>query len=163
MQNSIKKTGYKRIQFLDYQKYVKVADSVYVNQGYVKEHVGSINSYQNLTPDIFKNLIDDDAIEQAFWANIGEFEVPYASGVSDSVFKQSAKTVWNTNRIESHLKQLCIYHAKDGNSVHHFDGISNPYIYYGVASTTFGLHIEDLGMPSVNYNLGSIESFIEFI
>lgn len=139
---------------MDYQVYEQISDSVYINKGHNKKYTSSIQSYQDLVPKIFKDVYGDDAIEEVFWSNIGKFEVPYATGVSDTVFKFKDKTIWNTNHIESHLRQLCIYHAKNSVSVHHFDGISTPYIYYGVAGTTFALHIEDIGLNSVNYNLG---------
>ena len=34
----------------------------------------------------------------------------------------------------------------------HLAGITDPYLYIGGFNTMFGWHVEDLNMPSINYN-----------
>lgn len=38
--------------------------------------------------------------------------------------------------------------------IHHFKGITSPYVYYGLPGTSFAIHIEDMALWSCNFNCG---------
>lgn len=119
---------------------------------------GTVNAYsKHPIPSVFHNTntsMSDDDIERIFFDNIGQFDVDYAAAVHDSLFKFKAKDIWNTNHIISSVYQLCHLHAKKPNEIFHFEGITSPYVYYGINGTSFALHIEDLALWSCNFNNG---------
>lgn len=116
---------------------------------------GTPNAYSKIaSPGFFNTATCDDDKENAFLDNIGKFDIDYAAAVNDSLFKFAAKDIWNTNHVISSVYQLCHLHAKKPNEVFRFAGITSPYVYYGIAGTSFALHIEDLALWSCNYNNG---------
>lgn len=152
----IKKGGFKRIQTLYNQKYRKIFEDVYKDEGSINTKFdGTVSMYsKRQVPGIFDTVSGDDDMEMRFLNNIAEFDVDYAAAVNDSLFKFASKDIWNTNHIISSVYQLCHLHATKPHQVFHFEGITSPYVYYALPGTSFPLHIEDLALWSCNYNNG---------
>ena len=68
----------------------------------------------------------------------------YGSDVKGSLFQNFSKYPWDLTKIDSVLKESL------GNQ--NLSGITEPYLYIGGFGTLFGWHVEDLNMPSINYN-----------
>lgn len=151
----MKKSGFKRIPVLYNQSYEKIAEYVYQDGGKTFHFNGTVTEYSKRpVPTQFLNLETNDDIEKAFLDNIGSFAVDYGAAVDDSLFHFKAKHVWNTNHIMSALNQLCHLHASGPDEIHHFKGITSPYVYYGLPGTSFAIHIEDMALWSCNFNCG---------
>lgn len=94
-----------------------------------------------------------DKLEAQLFKHLGKFNVDYAAAVDVSLFKRNSEAmkIWNTNYIWSPLMQLI---EGNPNELNHYKGISSPFAYFDKAGTLFALHVEDLGLFSVNYNKG---------
>lgn len=153
--DAIKKAGYKRIPLLYAQKYTEIAEDVYLDSGSRKDYNGTATMYKNIAvPDVLCNKTSDDEIEMGFWENIVSLTVDYGAAVDDTIFKQTATHIWNTNHIISSLCHLRTFYAKKKGELFDFPGITTPFLYYGNAGTTFALHIEDMALWSCNFNRG---------
>lgn len=68
----------------------------------------------------------------------------YGSDVKGTLFKRNSKYAWDLNNLPSILKE--------GLGSTKLSGITEPYLYIGGYGTMFGWHVEDLNLPSINYN-----------
>lgn len=83
-------------------------------------------------------------IEEHFWENVGKTAPLYGADVPGSLFKPDSKYPWDLNKLQSVLT--------DALGKVKLSGITNPYLYIGGYGTIFGWHVEDLNMPSINFN-----------
>ena len=68
----------------------------------------------------------------------------YGADVKGTLFKENSSYAWDLNKLDSVLT--------DGLDHMKMAGITTPYLYIGGIGTLFGWHVEDLNLPSINYN-----------
>jgi len=72
------------------------------------------------------------------------FQAPiYGADTSGTLFDEGVS--WNLGELDTILDDLC---RETGASL---EGVTNPYLYFGMWKTTFAWHIEDMNLYSINY------------
>ena len=78
------------------------------------------------------------------WKNLGKSTPLYGADVKGSLFRDDSKYPWDLTKLDTVLT--------DGLNNLKMAGITTPYLYIGGIGTLFGWHVEDLNLPSINYN-----------
>lgn len=90
---------------------------------------------------------DLNELEDAFWASFSSKKpMPYGIDNEISLFPDCC-TTWNLNKFTPQESPI---HINNGDQK--MPGITEPYIYVGVALSAFGCHIEDDNLNSINFN-----------
>lgn len=83
-------------------------------------------------------------LERKYWKNIQYVAPIYGADVKGSLMDR-ALTEWNFNNLGSTLDLV----TEDYDTS--IDGVTTPYLYFGMWKTTFAWHTEDMDLYSMNY------------
>lgn len=85
-------------------------------------------------------ISDMEVLERKFWKNI-QFGAPiYGADMTGSLFDEDV-TVWNPQDLRSPLNLIGLA----------LEGITKPYLYFGMWKAMFAWHTEDMDLLSINY------------
>ncbi|KRY89410.1 Lysine-specific demethylase 4A [Trichinella pseudospiralis] len=98
-------------------------------------------SVQHFNRKIFSqpNMDILDTYEKIFWDNATKVELMYATDKLCTLFDESTD-IWNISKLGTFLDKIV--------SV---NGVTKPYLYFGMMSSIFAWHTEDMDLPSINY------------
>ena len=115
---------------------------------YRKRHIG-----KEFDEDQSDEFCDD--LARKFWRRLGPTMEPatYGADMEGTLFKDADACGWNVDRLES---CLCLLRADatEGDrddKVFHLPGVTSAYLYFGMWSSVFAAHTEDMNLLSINY------------
>ncbi|KAI6657992.1 hypothetical protein LOD99_15707 [Oopsacas minuta] len=107
----------------------------------------NFKSFRKLTlSDEYKSpkTQDIDELERKYWKNVTFNQVIYGADVSGTLF-DSDVNIWNISKLDSILQEIP---RETGIKI---PGVCTAYLYFGMWRSTFGWHIEDMDLYSINY------------
>eukprot|EP00002_Diphylleia_rotans_P031472 TRINITY_DN6536_c1_g1_i2.p1 TRINITY_DN6536_c1_g1~~TRINITY_DN6536_c1_g1_i2.p1 ORF type:complete len:495 (-),score=104.48 TRINITY_DN6536_c1_g1_i2:227-1711(-) len=85
--------------------------------------------------------LDAKEMERRFWKNVGITKPTYGADIPGSLY-DGGVCVWNLNKVDDPLMQRL---------PNDIPGVNSPYLYVGAHLTSFGWHVEDMDLYSINY------------
>lgn len=83
-----------------------------------------------------------DDLEQIYWRNVNVGVKPwYGADVPGTLFDDNVE-IWNLSKLPTILNKI-----EDD-----MPGINTPFLYFGMWKTSFGWHVEDMDLYSINYH-----------
>ncbi|KAL1244117.1 Lysine-specific demethylase 4A [Trichinella spiralis] len=77
--------------------------------------------------------------EKTFWDKVTKGNLMYATDKLCSLFDENTN-LWNISKLGTFLDKIVS-----------FNGVTKPYLYFGMMKSMFAWHTEDMDLPSINY------------
>ncbi|KRX36795.1 Lysine-specific demethylase 4E [Trichinella murrelli] len=85
------------------------------------------------------NMDTVKSYEKMFWDKVTKGNLMYATDKLCSLFDENTN-LWNISKLGTFLDKIVS-----------FNGVTKPYLYFGMMKSMFAWHTEDMDLPSINY------------